>query len=334
MAAFVLSALIMRSMLRRNLWLQADVPNIRSMHRRTIPRGGGIALVVSTLVVYTASYGLGGIATSGGFGFWFLMPFAVMAATGWLDDRCNLAILPRFAIQVVTALLVYFLLASSVAELMSSPLKLVFFGFVTTFVLVWCINLYNFMDGMDGLAASQAIVVCATLAVWFYASGALAPAIFSILLAASSAAFLLHNWHPARVFMGDTGSLAIGGAIGALTLGGYLFYGISPVASAILMGVFLFDASVTLVRRMIAGEQWWQSHRSHFYQRARDTGFTQRQIVGSVIVLDLLLALISTTVVLTGEYAFLAALVSVSILSLTALVLTRLEKTAASGATE
>ncbi|MCZ7600511.1 MAG: hypothetical protein M5U09_26110 [Gammaproteobacteria bacterium] len=140
-------------------------------------------------------------------------------------------------------------------------------------VMVWVTNLYNFMDGMDGLAASHAVIVFTTFGLWLAFRGAGAAASFCFIAAAATLAFLLVNWHPARVFMGDTGSLALGMGIAAVAFDGMFNHGIAPAAFAIVMGVFLFDATFTLLRRMLGGERWWRPHRSHLYQRARRSGF-------------------------------------------------------------
>lgn len=292
--AFGISLGLVHLMLASGLGLTADIPNERSMHDRIVPRGGGLCFVASTLLVAVA---LRWVVLPSGPWVWYVLPLLAMAVLGWLEDRSGLGILTRFMFQALFAvLLAMFLLEGDDAGPIFGSVYIVWFA-VIVMGTIWVTNLYNFMDGMDGLAAGNAVVVLATLALWFVEVEESGLAVFCLVLAGSVAGFLVVNWHPARVFMGDSGSLALGMVIAALSFGGMFKHDLPVTAFVILMGVFLFDATFTLLRRIIRGEKWWQSHRSHLYQRAAGIGFSQVRIVTIVIVLDILLATVATMLV-------------------------------------
>jgi Fuc2NAc and GlcNAc transferase len=152
--------------------------------------------------------------------------------------------------------------------------------------LVWLLNLYNFMDGIDGLAASEAVCVALGLAGAAILAGYRGEALwFALLLAGSSLGFLYWNWSPARIFMGDVGSGFLGFALGALSLDTMRGAGLPVHVPLILFAVFVTDATVTLVRRVLQGARWHEAHRSHAYQRlARRYGSHRPVVVGVLLV--------------------------------------------------
>ena len=322
LAAFVLSLAAVKYMLAHGAGLAADVPNARSMHERVVPRGGGVAFVTATVAVALASQL---VLFPGAAPVWYIAPFAAMAALGWVDDRRGLGISVRLAVQLAAAGFSAWLMFGSGAV---GAGALVLFAAVVI-VMVWVTNLYNFMDGMDGLAASQAVIVFTTFGLWLAFRGAGAAASFCFITAAATLAFLLVNWHPARVFMGDTGSLALGMAIAAVAFDGMINHGIAPAAFAIVMGVFLFDATFTLLRRMLGGERWWRPHRSHLYQRAQALGFSQRGIVGAVISIDVVLASLASLLAFGRTSALAASVAAALLLVAPAVWITRRERCAA-----
>ena len=139
-------------------------------------------------------------------------------------------------------------------------------------------NLYNFMDGVDGLVASQAIFSSIVIAGWFFLHGDVGVALFCLALAGAGTGFLILNWSPARVFLGDVGSLPLGVVFALLALHGVAKYQMPVSAFLLLYGVFLFDATVTLGRRCLTGERWWEGHATHFYQRAVRSGVSHAWI--------------------------------------------------------
>ncbi|GJL81936.1 MAG: hypothetical protein DHS20C01_15700 [marine bacterium B5-7] len=319
-AAFALSYILIRLMLISGVGLARDIPNNRSMHQRVVLRGGGLAFVIATVCVFSLVRYLA-FPESGW--VWYILPVIMMTTLGALDDQRGLGILTRLVVQVAAAALVSLIVINGSDSEMSVNLSIRQLLFLPILVIgiVWVINLYNFMDGMDGLAASQGVIVLATMALWLGGQSDSYPlALFCLILAAATAAFLPFNWYPARVFMGDTGSLTLGVAIAAASAGSIFLYQLPTTAFLILMGVFLFDATATLGRRIFTRQTWWQSHRSHFYQRAEAIGISQRHIVGTVVIMDLILAILASLVVydmLLAQYGViiaLAVLIAVSLL--------------------
>ena len=147
-----------------------------------------------------------------------------------------------------------------------------------TILLVVNVNFFNFMDGIDGLAAGQTLLAALALAVSGLLAGWPLLALTAAALAAAVGGFLPFNWDPARCFMGDAGSYFCGGALGGLWLMGER-HGISPVLAALPAAAFLLDAVVTLVRRILAGVRPWQPHRTHLYQRLVARGWSHARVV-------------------------------------------------------
>jgi UDP-N-acetylmuramyl pentapeptide phosphotransferase/UDP-N-acetylglucosamine-1-phosphate transferase len=250
-----------------------DVPNARSSHSVPTPRGGGIAIVAGFLV------GLGAWLLSGETlsirAVGWLVGAVLVAAVSFVDDLRSLPALPRLAAHAVGALL---LTLAGVQErelplLLALPLAFVWVALVT--------NVYNFMDGIDGLAASQAVIAGLALAV----AGMLVVnplvAVCGALLAAASAGFLPHNLPPARLFMGDVGSTFLGFNFAGLSLLGNLGVGGGrlPIEfGVVILAPFLFDGIVTLALRVARGERWYEAHRSHYYQRLVMRGLSHAQV--------------------------------------------------------
>ncbi len=225
-------------------------PNERSSHLRPTPTGGGVAIAVPVLVwcalAPTDSPGLQ-LAIAGG----------VLALTGFLDDIFDLPALLRFTIQIFCV--AGFFHATGGAS--SLPVFV-----ATVFAVLWFVNLFNFMDGIDGIAASQAAIYGVGV---LLLSGATLNWHESLiwLMVASCSGFLLFNWRPAMVFMGDAGSLLLGLTIAVIALELDRSGEVPLVASLILLAVFVFDATYTLVVRLITGQRFTAAHRSHLYQR-------------------------------------------------------------------
>jgi len=243
-----------------------DIPNQRSSHELPTPRGGGIAFVL------TGSAGLVGLLLLGSIGtdlFASLLGGLVVAAVGLLDDRHSVNPGVRLSVQAIAALwAVCWLHGLPALQVGRSILAFGIAGYAVGIVaIVWSVNLFNFMDGIDGIAGSEAVFIAFGGAALTLMTGGSAPvADAALLVGAACCGFVLWNWPPARIFMGDVGS-------------GYLGYMIAVVALAatranptalwgwlILSGVFFVDATTTLVRRLLRGERVYQAHRSHAYQ--------------------------------------------------------------------
>lgn len=262
--AVIATGLMRRYALQRNL---IDVPNLRSSHDSPTPRGGGVAIVFAFFVatVLLTSLGLIDLRLFGA----FLVGGGLIALVGFLDDRSHLRASVRFGVHLVAAICVVVMLGGvSEGALANWGLHGLWAGrLIAVLVLVWMTNLFNFMDGLDGIASSEAIFVSGAGAWLNWREGGnpgLTAAMAS--LAATCLGFLRWNWPPARIFMGDVGSGFLGFSLGILGLAASQ-KGILPIEIwAILGGVFLVDATVTLVRRLARGDRWFEAHRTHAYQ--------------------------------------------------------------------
>ncbi|HEY0662483.1 MAG TPA: lipopolysaccharide biosynthesis protein [Lysobacter sp.] len=236
-----------------------DQPGERRSHSVATPRGGGVAIVISLLVA-TVALGirqppLAPLMLAFGIGL------LLVAGIGWLDDHRPLSPWLRLAVHVVAS----GLFGLAVGDLYQSPL-LGLAAFAATLVLT---NVWNFMDGINGLAASQALIAAVGLA-WL-AGGSWA--LLALALAAACAGFLPFNFPRARIFMGDVGSGAIGYALGALCLVAAARLEDRAALALLPVSVFMVDASLTLLRRLLRGERWWTPHTQHAYQAwAREFG--------------------------------------------------------------
>lgn len=245
-----------------------DVPNARSSHVVPTPRGGGVSIVVSFLVALMLSASMDAVTWPM---TWALMGAGVgIAILGFLDDHGHIVARWR--------LLGHFIAAIWALYWLGGLPPLTFFGLVfdlgwighvlAAFYLVWLLNLYNFMDGIDGIASVEAICVClgATLLYWLTGYGGFA--LLPLLLAFAVSGFLYWNFPVARIFMGDAGSGFLGITLGLLSLQAAFIAPQLLWSWLILLGVFIVDATWTLFRRLLRGEKVYEAHRSHAYQFA------------------------------------------------------------------
>lgn len=266
LAAFGLAWVITAYLKRPDaLLLARDVPNTRSLHTAPVQRTGGVAIVLACAVVLVAAMFVG----AQGFDHTVLAAALVLAAVGFADDRGHVPALLRFGIQTLAAvMLVRSQWGAGIAAWAgAAPGMQMVVGATAVFAVVWMINLYNFMDGMDGFAGGMAVIGFATLATVACLNGHRDLALVSGTIAAASMGFLWFNLPPARIFMGDAGSTTLGFLAAALSLWG-LRDGTFPLWLPLLVfSPFIVDATVTLVRRMLRGERFWEAHRTHGYQR-------------------------------------------------------------------
>jgi Fuc2NAc and GlcNAc transferase len=262
--ALIATGLMRRYALQRNL---IDIPNARSSHASPTPRGGGVAIVFAffTAALLLTFLGLLDARLPGA----LLVGGGAMALVGFLDDRRHLRASVRFCVHLAAAIWVVTLLGG-VSE--SAPANWGLRGLWTgrlfvILTLVWTTNLFNFMDGLDGIACSEAIFVSGAGA-WLNWHEGGPPGLTAAMacLSATCMGFLRWNWPPARIFMGDVGSGFLGFSLAVLGLAASQ-KGMLPIEIwAILGGVFLVDATVTLVRRLARGDRWFEAHRTHAYQ--------------------------------------------------------------------
>jgi len=244
-----------------------DIPNVRSSHERPTARGGGLAIVaafMATLVfllstrLLQSNVALALIAGGG-----------AIALTGYFDDRNTLPASIRFCVHIVAATLAVVVIGG-IAEQTLRNMGLhgiLAGGLLGVMALTWSTNLFNFMDGIDGIAGSEAIFVAGAGAAlnWVH-GGDIGLTASMLFLAAATLGFLAWNWPPARIFMGDVGSGFLGFTLAVLGLA-VSRHGAMPIEVwAILYGVFLVDATVTLLRRIARGDRWFEAHRLHAYQ--------------------------------------------------------------------
>jgi len=231
--------------------LALDLPNHRSMHDTPVPRTGGWALVIGLVPALLISPLALPIVVPLG----FLLLLAVSA----VDDLRHVSARVRFPVHILAVALVLAGLPESLAWWWY-PLLLV--------AGVWMINLYNFMDGMDGLAGSMTALGFATLGLVGAWRGDAALAGACALLVVGAAVFLRFNWPGARIFLGDAGSTALGLAAVAVSLFGWQRGDFGLAVPVLVFLPFWLDATLTLLRRMLSGQRWWEAHREHFYQRS------------------------------------------------------------------
>ena len=257
--AFALSLALIRTLLAgagRGLFL--DQPNQRSLHASPIARVGGLGLMPATL---TGMVLVGGAPLATGLALGLMLLSVV-------DDWRGLSAALRLPLHLAAGAL--FVLHTVPA--LGLP------GLVLLAIAIgWMINLYNFMDGADGMAGGMALIGFGVYALAAALGGEPAFAQLNLCVAAAALGFLVFNFPPARVFLGDAGSIPLGFLAGALGLQGWGL-GLWPLwFPLVVFGPFVADASVTLLRRALRGERVWQAHRTHYYQRVILLGWSHRQ---------------------------------------------------------
>jgi len=288
-----------------------DRPNARSSHLAPIPRGGGIAVTGSILLAWIAlrQTGLVGSIASGA-----LLGAAILAVVSWIDDLRGLSPGVRLLAQAVAVLIGILALpeARNGLDVWLGPA--VYYAAVGL-IWIWWINLFNFMDGIDGLAASEAAAIGAGLLLFASIGEGADPgaALLAAALIGGATGFLLWNWSPARIFLGDVGSIPLG------YLSGFLLLDLAARGrwkiALILPLYFIADATITLLRRVLRAERVWEPHRQHLYQRAVRNGLGHAAVVKRVIAADLLLILCGWTAENGwGSVSLVAAIVIVAIL--------------------
>ncbi len=285
--SFVVSSAVVGAMLvwGRHL-LPLDRVNHRSLHTGEIPRSGGLGILLGAgLAVLWSMHGV-----SMGEGVALLLGIAMLAGVSLLDDFRAVPAPGRLLVQVLSSIcLLYWL------DIFSGWMAAV----VMTVVIVWSINLYNFMDGMDGLAGSMALVGFSALALSGLLAGDTEYAVVMSSIAAASAGFLVFNLPPARIFLGDVGSTFLGYMMAAASLWGMERQIFPWWVPLVVFAPFWIDATVTLLRRLARGERVWEAHRSHFYQRAVLAGWP----VERVLLVEVVLMLLCSSVAIAGLIA-------------------------------
>jgi len=275
LAATALAVRLVLGFLRRRQIL--DHPNERSSHSRPTPRGGGLAVTPVVLLGWLL-LGATGLLLSGQ---WVVMAGALaLLILSWQDDRVSLSARTRLLAH----------LAAVLAGLYALPAKeLVFQGWLpfwadraaAALLWIWFLNLYNFMDGIDGITGIETLCIAGGL--WLLSPAQPQAAV----LAGAAVGFLLWNWHPAKIFLGDSGSVPLGYVLGWLLL---RMAGDGMWAQALILpAYYLADATITISKRALRGEKVWQAHRLHFYQRAVQGGASHSLVALLILISDIAL---------------------------------------------
>jgi Fuc2NAc and GlcNAc transferase len=297
-ASLLLTGLLRRYALARSV---LDIPNERSSHKVPTPRGGGVAIVVSFLAALVV------LALAGEMKWPDFLAFSgagtLVALVGFLDDHGHIAARWRLLAHFCGAGWALFWLGGfPVLSLFGQRFDLGWTGHVLAAIgLVWLLNLYNFMDGIDGIAGIEAVTVClGGILLYGLVSPGGAPWYLPALLLFAVAGFLFWNFPPAKIFMGDAGSGFLGLILGILLVqtagvSSKLFFG-----WIILLGVFIIDATVTLLRRIVRGERFYEAHCSHAYQYASRRHGGHKPVTLAVGLLNLLWLLPLAALVAAG----------------------------------
>jgi UDP-N-acetylmuramyl pentapeptide phosphotransferase/UDP-N-acetylglucosamine-1-phosphate transferase len=256
-----------------------DHPNERSLHTRPTPRTGGVAIFVAL----AGAVGIWSLGVDPGSSLYGLGAGACfVAALSFMDDRWGLSVRTRLPGHLAAAALLV-IGGLSLPEF-SLPGMVLYWPewlgvLFSMLFLTWMINLYNFMDGMDGLAAGMAVIGFGTFALFGLMADNLIFLTLNLIVVSAASGFLMLNFPPARIFMGDTGSSLLGLLAGGLSIWGAR-EGVFPFWVALLVfSPFIVDATITLVSRLGHGERVWLAHKSHYYQRLVQSGWGHRKTV-------------------------------------------------------
>lgn len=268
--------------------LLMDKPNERSMHKDPVVRGGGAVFITLSVIAFIILSKLKHYD-------WLqetvlLSSIALLAAINFLDDLYNLTAKLRFSIQSLVAILIIYSTFPIHLDFVIFSLDNPIFTSVFLFLaIIWAINHFNFMDGLDGLCASQAVFLLVVYGLLFFVHQATIYQDFCCIFMACLLGFLIFNLPPAKLFMGDVGSATLGLITFSLAVIGQQKYNIPIIYWFILNGLFLFDTTLTLIRRILNKEKWFVAHRKHAYQRAKQQGISSPIILLVQAVINLVI---------------------------------------------
>lgn len=321
LVSWLLTACALRYAQRASL---LDHPVARSSHSMPTPRGGGVGIAATVLISSAVLWGYDYLDSR--FAVSLVVGGLLIAGVGWIDDHRSVPAGVRAAVHVAAGvvLLSAFGWPSSI-HFGFGELSLGLFGQVFYLLLiVWLINLFNFMDGIDGIAASQALVVGAIGSILMAVDMHPGVATLSVIVAGSSLGFLRWNWPPARLFMGDVGSGFLGFVFACIAIASDNNGSLPVLVWILLLSVFIFDATVTLLRRVAQRERWHEAHRSHAYQRLVIAGRSHLFVTGWSIALTLLAGILSAVASRWQALILLLLAVQLSLLAILYLKVERL----------
>lgn len=308
-AALLLSAILTRVFLswveRRNIGADA---NHRSMHKGTVATGGGLPLLAAGLLTAALMWPLPDTAT-------VVLPcLAVLALVSWIDDLTPLPAPLRFAVQLAAVGLTMYAIPNDMM-IFQGAFSYAPDRIIAGIAALWFLNLYNFMDGIDGIAAIETAAIALGYVVVLYAAGVHAthPLVpLAMAIGGAALGFLNWNWHPAKIFMGDVGAIPLGFLMGWLMLD--LALAGKLAAAVILPLYFSADATLTLIKRVLAKEKPWHAHRQHAYQRAALAAGRHDGVVRQVTVCNVALIVYAVLSLVYPWFALVLAAASVAIL--------------------
>ena len=325
--AFLLTLIVFKFLIdRKSVVFPRDIPNLRSLHIVPTPRGGGvICLIVSILgslligIFYSFEWWMLGVGTC----------IAGLGIVGFIDDHRILSVRKKILAQAILVGVIVGLILDDrswqlFGELFVFPDVFVFWP--ALILMIWLVNLTNFIDGADGLLGAHSVIITTTLGLWFYALDAPALSLITLVVSGTLLAFLRFNWSPARIFLGDVGSLALGGWLGVAMLIGITRLGLPAEAFVMLYGYIVFDASFTLIRRLSAGNNVFLAHRDHLYQRLIVRGKSHQQVVLITGALQLVLVVLASFNVMLEAYGIWLLVIATAILGLFTLYVGSVER--------
>lgn len=281
--SFVITYFVLKYTLKQQM---LDIPNDRSSHTIATPRGGGLGFVSVFLLSlcilrFTGLIGIGLFVAVLGGGL-------LIAAVGWMDDKKSVHPIVRFICQIIAAVwAVTWLGGFSAMNVGFSEIQLSWIGSILAVIgTVWMINMYNFMDGVDGIAGTEAVVTAAICGFLLWEQQSFSLWLVCIILAASTTGFLLWNWPPAKIFMGDVGSGFLGYIFACLAIASENTGNMPLIIWILLLGAFIIDSTCTLIIRMFKGKKWYEPHRTHVYQLAVQAGYPHKQVTLTVFMIN------------------------------------------------
>ena len=293
-----------------------DNPNERSSHQIPTPRGAGLVFMLLWLLQLLVFYSYGFINVKL---LVILLSVILIVLVSLLDDIYSLGARLRFLVQIAASLMsLWFLGGVSDWNLGFVQLHtgLIIGSFLGLMLLICSTNLFNFMDGLDGIAGVEGLFVLLPGSLWIFLEGGFHLGLLILGLSALIAGFLVWNWPKAKVFMGDSGSASLGFLIALFALIAQQKFHASLLSWFVLYGLFIFDATATLIRRIVAHEKWTQAHRLHAYQRLHQAGWSHAKVLSAIIGINSLLVFIASFMSFYPECSMFGFFLSLVILSL------------------
>ena len=283
-----------------------DIPNERSSHSIPTPRGGGLGIVVTWYIGISVLFLMGTVSRNL---YFALLSGTLLAGISLIDDVVDLKPSIRLIAQTLTVIIAFIFLhgIQPVPFIGMDIFPAIVLYPITIVGMVWFINLYNFLDGIDGYASLEAIAI--GLALFFFTGQSI-----NLILIASVLGFLIWNWPKAKIFMGDVGSTQLGFIIAVLGINFHNEQKLSIIYWLILTAPFWFDATLTLYRRWRNKEKLSQAHRGHIYQRLVQSGFSHLKV-------DILLSLVNTVLIILVYVSFKFDMFQIPLLILTLIAL-------------